>query len=162
MEHLHDMITSMYKDWESGEKNERTHFKNILKEYKEVEFLTAALNQVSDGKKHEVRKRVDLFDIILDTYFNVENLKTAWFECIKFMAFNTGDYPFASAANALVLKKILTKASSKLKEFYLKTEDDDEAFFLNEIFGKLWHYTKNDDIKELTEPSKKYGNMLDE
>ncbi len=119
------------------------------------------MNQIADDKKENVRKRVDLFDIILDTYTNLDNFKAAWFECIKFMAFNAGDFPFTGAAIALVLKKILAKESTKLKEFYMKTEDEDEEFFVNEVFGKLWHYTKLDEIKEFTEPSKKYSNMLD-
>jgi hypothetical protein len=42
------------------------------------------------------------------------------------MAFNSGDFPFCSAAVALVLKKILTKEKSKIKDFYYKTEDEDE------------------------------------
>jgi len=48
MEHLHDLIKAMFKDWENGEKNEKTHFKTILKDYNVVEFLTACLNQVAD------------------------------------------------------------------------------------------------------------------
>jgi len=56
-----------------------------------------------------------LFDVILDTYFDLDKLKNAWFECIKYMAFNSGDYPFAGAAIALVLKKILAKESTRLK-----------------------------------------------
>jgi hypothetical protein len=131
MEHLHDLVKAMFKDWENGEKTENTHFKTILKEYKEVEFLTACLNQVADEKKEHVRKRLDLFDVILDKYFNLENIKTAWFECIKFMAFNSGDFPFAGAALAIFLNKILNKGNAKLKDFYLKTEDEDEEFFIN-------------------------------
>ena len=105
-------------------------------------------------------KRLELFDIILENYFDLDKLKAAWVECIKFMAFNSGDYPFAPAAIALVLKKILAKESSKLKEFYYKTEDEDEEFFVNDVFGRLYHYTKQEEIKEFVEPSKKYGNML--
>ena len=48
MEHLHDLIKAMLKDWDNGEKNEKAHFKTILKEYGMVEFLTACLNQVAD------------------------------------------------------------------------------------------------------------------
>jgi hypothetical protein len=115
MEHLHDLIKAMFKDWENGEKNEKTHFKTILKDYNVVEFLTACLNQVADEKKEHVVKRLELFDVILDTYFDLDKLKNAWFECIKYMAFNSGDYPFAGAAIALVLKKILAKESTRLK-----------------------------------------------
>jgi hypothetical protein len=39
------------------------------------------------------------------------------------MAFNSGDYPFAAATIALVLKKILAKESTRLKDFYYKTEE---------------------------------------
>jgi len=121
MEHLHDLVKAMYKDWDGGEKNEKAHFKNILKEYKEVEFLTECLNQIADDKKESVIKRVALFDVILETYFNLETLKAAWFECIKFMAFNSGDFPFSCSAIALILKKIFDKDASKLKEFFMKT-----------------------------------------
>lgn len=31
MEHLKDQVKAMYKDWEGDSKNERSHFKNILK-----------------------------------------------------------------------------------------------------------------------------------
>jgi hypothetical protein len=62
-----------------------------------------------DDKKEPVRKRVDLFDIIIDTYFNLKTWRDAWFDCIKFMAFNAGDFPFSGAAIALVLKRILSK-----------------------------------------------------
>ncbi len=99
--------------------------------------------------------------MILESYFDLSKLKTAFFECIKHMAFNSGDYPFAAATLALILKKILAKESSRLKEFYLKTEDEDEEFFLNEVFGRLYHYTNNEEIKELTKPNKKYVNMLE-
>jgi hypothetical protein len=37
------------------------------------------------------------------------------------MTFNSGDYPFAAAAIALVLMKILAKEGTKLKDFYYKT-----------------------------------------
>ena len=77
------------------------------------------------------------------------------------MAFNSGDYPFAAATIALVLKKILAKESTRLKDFYYKTEDEDEEYFLNDVFGRLYYYTKNEEIKELVEPNKKYPNMLD-
>ncbi len=77
------------------------------------------------------------------------------------MAFNSGDYPFAAATIALVLKKILAKESTRLKDFYYKTEEQDEEWFLNEVFGRLYYYTKNEEIKELVEPNKKYPNMLD-
>lgn len=77
------------------------------------------------------------------------------------MAFNSGDYPFAAATIALVLKKILAKESNRLKDFYYKTEDEDEEYFVNDVFGRLYHYTKNEEIKELVEPNKKYSNMLD-
>lgn len=126
MEHLHDLIKAMYRDWQNGEKNEKSHFKNILKEYNLVEFLTACLNQIADEKKENIRKRVQLFDVIFENHFDLEKIRTAWFECIKFMAFNAGDYPYTGSAIALVLKKILAKESTKLKEFYLKTEDEDE------------------------------------
>jgi hypothetical protein len=39
------------------------------------------------------------------------------------MAFNSGDYPFAGAAIALVLKKIIAKGNVKAKDFFLKTGD---------------------------------------
>ena len=58
MEHLHDLIKAMLKDWDKGERNEKTHFKTILKEYNMVEFLTACLNQVADEKKEFVIKRL--------------------------------------------------------------------------------------------------------
>ena len=161
MEHLHDLVKAMYKDWDGGEKNEKAHFKNILKEYKEVEFLTECLNQIADDKKESVIKRVALFDVILENYFNLETLKAAWFECIKFMAFNSGDFPFSSSAIALILKKIFEKDASKLKEFFMKTEDEDEEFFIEDVYGRLYHYTKNEEIKELTEPNKKYSNQLE-
>jgi hypothetical protein len=47
------------------------------------------------------------------------------------MAFNSGDFPFAGAALAIFLNKILNKGNAKLKDFYLKTEDEDEEFFIN-------------------------------
>lgn len=78
---------------------------------------------MADEKKENVRKRVDLFDIIFDNYFNPKFIKDAWFDCIKFMAFNSGDFPFSGASIALVLKKIISKQNVKLKDFYLKTED---------------------------------------
>lgn len=143
MEHLHDLVKAMYKDWDGGEKNEKAHFKNILKEYKEVEFLTECLNQVADDKKEFVAKRVALFDVILESYFNVANLKAAWFECIKYMAFNSGDFPFVGSAVALILKKIFEKDSSKLKEFFMKTDDEDEQFFINDVYGRLYNYSGN-------------------
>lgn len=151
----------MYKDVDGGEKNERAHFKNILKEYKEVEFLTECLNQIADAKKELVVKRVALFDVILESYSNPDTLKAAWFDSIKFMAFNSGDFPFACSAIALVLKKIFAKDQSKLKEFFMKTEDEDEQFFVEDVYGRLYHYTKIEEIKELTEPSKKYSNQLE-
>lgn len=64
---------------------------------------------MADEKKENIRKRVDLFDVILENNFNLKILQSAWIECVKFMAFNSGDFPFCSAAVALVLKKILTK-----------------------------------------------------
>jgi hypothetical protein len=143
MEHLHDLVKAMYEDWDEGEKNEKAHFKNILKEYNEVEFLTECLNQVADNKKEFVAKRVPLFDVILEIYFNPVNLKAAWFECIKYMSFNFGDFPFAVSAIALILKKIFDKDSSKLKEFFMKTDDEDEQFFISEVYGRLYYYTRN-------------------
>lgn len=91
----------------------------------------------------------------------MEKIKSAFFDSMKYMAFNSGDYPFAAATIALILKKIIAKESTRLKDFYYKTEEEDEEWFLNEVFGRLYHYTKNEEIKELMEPSKKYGNMLD-
>ena len=58
MEHLHDLIKAMFKDWDKGERNEKNHFKTILKEYNMVEFLTACLNQVADEKKEFLIKRL--------------------------------------------------------------------------------------------------------
>jgi len=142
MEHLHDLIKAMFKDWENSEKNEKAHFRNILKEYGIVEFFTACLNQIADEKKENIVKRLDLFDIIFESYFDLEKFKSAWFECIKYMAFNAGDYPFAGATIALILKKVLARDNTKLKEFWLKTEDEDEEFFVQEVFGKLYYYTK--------------------
>jgi hypothetical protein len=71
MEHLHDLIKAMFKDWDNGERNEKTHFKTILKEYNMVEFLTACLNQVADEKKEFLLKRLELFDVILESYFDL-------------------------------------------------------------------------------------------
>jgi hypothetical protein len=114
----------MYKDWENDEKNETKHFKTILKEYTKLDFFTACLNQIGDDTKDKVKKCVALWDIILETYFDLKELVKAWNECARFMAFNSSDFPLATAAIAIVLKKIMTHRTKQLeagtvREFYI-------------------------------------------
>lgn len=108
LEHLHELIKALFKDWETDGKNEKHHIKTILKEYSEVELFTGYMKQVADEKKEVVRKRIDLFDIILDN-LNLRNFKEAWLNGIKDMAFDSGDYPFIGSAMALILKKVLER-----------------------------------------------------
>lgn len=32
---------------------------------------------------------------------------------------------------------------------------------MEEVYGRLYHYTNNEEIKQLTQPNKKYSNMFD-
>ena len=57
------------------------------------------------------------------------------------MAFDSGDYPFVGSALALVLKKVLEKeGSNKLGDYFTTFEDEDEQCFMEEVYGRLYHY----------------------
>lgn len=161
LDRLNDLVKTLFKNWESDTKTEKQQIKLILKEYTRSEFYSSYLSQLADEKKEKVRKRLLLFEVIQESYFNLKDFQESWLSTIKELAFSSSDFPFCGSALALTLCMIRDKDGLKLKDFYLKTDDEDEEWFMNEVYDKFYHYTQLEEIKDFCEPSKKVGNMLE-
>ena len=59
----------------------------------------------------------------------------------------SSDIPFCAAALAKVLAIVNEKKGVRFNEFFIKFDEDeqeDEFYFMEEIYQKLYHYTQNE------------------
>jgi hypothetical protein len=75
----------------------------------------------------------------------------------------SSDLPYCGASLAKILMMIDEKRGIRLKEFYLpfnEDEEEDEKWFMDEVFDKLYFYSQKEEIKEYVQVSKNPSNML--
>ncbi len=124
LDQLHEKVKAVFKGWDLDTKTQKSQIKAVLKQYSDAEFYLSFLKQVADEKKDVIKKRIDLFDVLLE-HLNAKAFKEAWFNCIKDLAIDSSDFPYISSCLALILKKILDKNEGKLKDYYIAYEDED-------------------------------------
>ena len=59
----------------------------------------------------------------------------------------SSDVPLSSAALAKILAIVIEKKGARLNEYFYKfneDEEEDEFYFMEEIYQKLFHYTQNE------------------
>lgn len=72
----------------------------------------------------------------------------------------SGDFPFCGAALAIILKAAIENKLGKLDEFYEKFEDEDEEFFMEEIFQKYHNYSEDEAALKYVKPKKRYTGLI--
>lgn len=98
----------MFEGWEADKKQEQRDIRDISRNYTSYQFYMSFLKQVADEKKDLVKKRVELFSVLIEgEKFSLKDFKKAWIDGIKYLAFMSGDFPFCGAALALILVKTL-------------------------------------------------------
>lgn len=119
---------------------------------------------VAEEKKDPVIKRLEEgFEYILEKHYQAKGFKIAWENAIKHLAFLSSDIPFCGAALAKILASVNEKKGVRFYEFFLKfneDEEEDEFYFMEEIYQKLFHYTQNEDLKEFITPKAKLSHLL--
>ena len=74
LDQLHEKVKAVFKGWDLDTKTEKSQIKAVLKQYSDAEFYLSFLKQVADEKKDVIRKRIDLFDVLLE-HFNAKAFK---------------------------------------------------------------------------------------
>lgn len=79
------------------------------------------------------------------------------------MALLVSEFPYCAAALAKILIEFQSKRGGKLTDFFVEYNEDDqeeEYYFMNEVFQKLFHYTQDESIKTLITPKAKLTHVL--
>ena len=77
-------MKELFEGWESDKKQEQRDMKDIGKNFAFFNFYLSFLKQVADEKKDLVKKRIELFTVLIERdNFNLKEFKKAWIETIK-------------------------------------------------------------------------------
>ena len=84
----------------------------------------------------------------MEKCFRVEDLRVVWPKVIQSLSLLSSDLPFCGAALAKILDMIDQKRGLRIKDFYHKFEDEDEEWFMNEVFEKFYYTTQKQEFKD--------------
>ena len=74
----------MFEGWEADKKQEQRDIRDISRNYTSYQFYMSFLKQVADEKKDLVKKRVELFSVLIEgEKFSLKDFKKAWIDGIK-------------------------------------------------------------------------------
>jgi len=156
---LNEDMQKMLEMFQNDDKNWERLFKNDILPHSNEDIITSYLKLVAEEKKVNVVKRLDFFPNILEKCFRSEDFRVVWPKVIQALSLLSSDLPFVGAALAKILDMIDAKRGLRVKEYYHKFEDEDEEWFMNEVFEKFYHTTTKpefkDYIKEVVEVSEK-------
>jgi hypothetical protein len=78
------------------------------------------------------------------------------------LAIGSGDYPYCGAALAQILQLLLEKDGT-IDEMWRKYDDDteeDESYFIEEVFQKYYHYSKDERTLKFVKPKAKLTGLI--
>ena len=161
-EKLDKKVKELFEGWEMSKGEELREIKEILRKTNERTFYFSFLKQVADEKKDNIIKRVALFPVLLNDKFIFNDFRQAWFDIIKYLAQGSGDYPFCGAALAQILQLLLEKEGTlgDMWRSYNEDEEEDEAFFIQEVFQKYYHYSKDETALKWVKPKPKLSGLI--
>lgn len=87
----------------------------------------------------------------------------AWKKNFQGLSYLGSEFPFCAAALAKILIKYVESKKGSYNDFFIKYDEDDqedEYFFMQNLFQKLYHYTKEEDIKKVVTPKEKLSHLL--
>ena len=61
---------------------------------------------------------------------------------------------------AKLLIKIDQKRGTKMRDFYIKFDEEDEKYFMDQVFNKWFFYTKKEKIKQFVGVSSSCSGMI--
>lgn len=83
----------------------------------------------------------------MEKYCTSKSFSKAWKDNFSNIAFLVSEFPYCAAVLAKFVIQNVEKNGGKLSDFFIKYNEDeqeDEFYFMDEVFQKIYHYSKNE------------------